>query len=127
MRIRKKAKDDRLAGVSESLPFEIMPAALQQRLAAGEKLFLIDVREPYEHHLSRLEGSELIPMDRIPTQFKHLEELAEQATLIMYCHHGIRSARVVDWLRGQGIASCQNLAGGIDRWSLEVDPSTPRY
>ena len=111
----------------EPLPFEISPAALKERLAAGEKLALIDVRQPEEHEFSRLEGSKLIPMDTVPAQLNFLEELAEESTLIVYCHHGIRSARVIDWLRSQGIASCQNLAGGIDRWSLEIDPSTPRY
>ena len=69
----------------------------------------------------------LIPMDTIPRHLDRLEELAESATLIVFCHHGVRSANVVHWLRGQGIAACQSMAGGIDRWSTEVDPTVPRY
>jgi len=113
--------------VSETLIFEIAPAGVKQRLAAGEKLFLIDVREPEEHDFSRLEGSKLVPMGTVSTEINHLQNLAEEGTLIMYCHHGIRSARVVEWLRSQGIENCQNLAGGIDRWSLDIDPLVPRY
>jgi rhodanese-related sulfurtransferase len=111
----------------ETLPFEVSPAEVQQRASAGEKLFLIDVRQPDEYALTRIAGAELIPMDTVPGRLNHLESLADEGTLIVYCHHGIRSANVVNWLRNQGIEACQNLSGGIDRWSLEADPSTPRY
>ena len=52
---------------------------------------------------------------------------ATTATLIVYCHHGVRSLNVVNWLREQGVSGCQSMAGGIDRWSLQIDPSIPRY
>lgn len=109
------------------LTFEITPAEVKQRLDAGESLVLIDVRQPEEHAIARIEGSELIPMNTVPQALQALEEKADSSTLIVFCHHGVRSANVVNWLRGQGIPDCQSMAGGIDRWSTEVDPSVPRY
>ena len=113
--------------MAENLPFEITPQEVQERASRGEPLHLIDVRRPDEHQLTRIDGAELIPMDTIPRHLDRLEELAESGPLIVFCHHGIRSANVVNWLRGQGIEACQNMAGGIDRWSTEVDPSVSRY
>jgi rhodanese-related sulfurtransferase len=104
---------------------EITPADVKQRLDAGEKLRLIDVREVFEHRQARIEGSELIPMRTVPQSLDSLE--AEEAPLIVFCHHGMRSLQVVSWLRQQGIESCSSMAGGIDRWSLEIDPNVPRY
>jgi rhodanese-related sulfurtransferase len=109
------------------LAFETTPAEVKQRLAAGEPLVLIDVRQPEEHAIARIEGGELIPMNTVPAAVQRLEEKAESATLIVFCHHGVRSANVVNWLRGQGISECQSMAGGIDRWSTDVDSSVPRY
>ena len=110
-----------------TVPYEITPFEVNQRMAAGEKLAFIDVREPSEFQQARIDGAELIPMRTIPAELQHLEALADDAALIVYCHHGVRSLQVVNWLREQGVASCQSLAGGIDRWSLEVDANVPRY
>jgi rhodanese-related sulfurtransferase len=110
-----------------ALPLETTPQDVQRRLAASEKLLLIDVREPAEFQLARIPGAELIPMGTVPTQIQHLEAAADEATLIVYCHHGVRSLNVVNWLREQGVSGCQSMAGGIDRWSLQIDPSIPRY
>lgn len=106
---------------------EVLPREVKQRLAAGEKLFLIDVREAYEHQTADIQGSELVPMRSVPAQLQTLEGMSDEGTLIVFCHHGVRSLQVVNWLREQGIASCQSMAGGIDRWSVEIDPSVPRY
>lgn len=106
---------------------EIPPAEVKRKLDAGERLFLIDVREPEEYKVARIPGSELMPMNTVPAAIEDLERKAEQGTLVVYCHHGVRSANVVNYLRGQGIAASQSMAGGIERWSLEVDPSVPRY
>jgi len=104
---------------------EISPAEVKARMEAGEALRLIDVREPEEHRICRIEGAELIPMRSIP---QHLQELdAEGPPLVVFCHHGVRSLSVVDWLRRQGVEECQSMAGGIDLWSALVDPSVPRY
>ena len=110
-----------------ALPLEITPGEVQRRLHSGEKLALIDVREPSEFQLARLPGAELIPMRTVPAELSRLDAQAEETPLIIICHHGVRSLNVVHWLREQGVAACQSLAGGIDRWSLEVDPAIPRY
>jgi rhodanese-related sulfurtransferase len=109
------------------MDFEISPGEVKQRLDAGERLHLIDVREPNEFGLARIEGSQLIPMRQIPGELQTLEARSDEAPLIVFCHHGVRSLNVVNWLRQQGLESCQSMAGGIDAWSLTVDPSVPRY
>lgn len=110
-----------------ALPLEITPQEIKQRVDAGEKLILVDVREPGEFQQARIDGAELIPMRTIPAELQRLEAHADEARLIVYCHHGVRSLNVVNWLREQGVAGCQSMAGGIDRWSREIDPSVPRY
>jgi len=110
-----------------SLPFEIPAAEVKAKLDAGESLALIDVREPSEHAIASIEGAELIPMNTVPLRLAELDARAEAGTLIVFCHHGIRSLNVVNWLRGQGVAACQSMAGGIDVWSAMIDPRVPRY
>lgn len=112
---------------SLALPLEITPQEVQGRLAAGEKLALIDVREPVEFQLAQIAGSELIPMRAVPAELSRLDAQADDATLIVFCHHGVRSLNVVNWLREHGVEACQSMAGGIDRWSREIDPTVPRY
>lgn len=109
------------------MDWETTPLELKRRLAAGEKLHLIDVREPSEFQITRIDGAELIPMRTVPVELQKLENLAEDGPLVVFCHHGVRSLQVVHWLREQGVTECQSLAGGIDRWSIEVDPAAPRY
>ncbi|MDX2178782.1 MAG: rhodanese-like domain-containing protein [Bryobacteraceae bacterium] len=108
-------------------PLEIAPAELKKRLEAGEKIHLIDVREPHEHAAARIEGSRLVPMNTVPANLQELDSMAAEAPLIVYCHHGMRSLNTANWLRGQGVENCQSLAGGIDLWSVSVDPGVPRY
>jgi rhodanese-related sulfurtransferase len=100
---------------------------VKHRLDAGEKLFLIDVREPQEFAIARIEGGELVPMRTVPASLAQLQARAAEAPLIVYCHHGVRSMNVVHWLRGQGIEACQSMSGGIDAWSREIDARVPRY
>ena len=106
---------------------EVSPQEVKARLDAGEKLALIDVREPQEFATARIEGGELIPMRTVPAELQRLDALADEGTLIVYCHHGVRSLNVVNWLRQQGVESCQSMAGGIEAWSVLVDSSVPRY
>ena len=108
-------------------PMEVQPSEVKRRLDAGEKLHLIDVREPHEFAQARIEGAELIPMRTVPAALQSLDARADEAPLIVYCHHGVRSLNVVNWLREQGIEACQSMTGGIDAWSLTVDPAVPRY
>ena len=110
-----------------NLPLEITPQEISKRMASGEKLFLIDVREPNEFALARVEGAELIPMRTVPAELGRLDAQADEGALIVFCHHGVRSLNVVNWLREHGVARSQSMAGGIDRWSREIDPSVPRY
>jgi len=109
------------------LPMEVSPQEVKSRLDAGEKLALIDVREPNEFAITRIAGGELIPMRNVPGEIQRLEALADESTLIVFCHHGVRSLNVVNWLRQQGLESCQSMAGGIEAWSMLVDSSVPRY
>ena len=111
-------------GADDEATDEITPRALAAQLAAGRSPILIDVREPYEWSIVRLPQARLVPLDTIPDVVHTLDPSAE---LIVYCHHGLRSAAAVAWLREQGFARARNLTGGIDRWSRDVDPSTRRY
>jgi rhodanese-related sulfurtransferase len=108
-------------------PLEITPQEVHRRLQSGEKLALVDVREPNEFQLARIGDAELIPMRTVPAEVSRLDALADATPLIVFCHHGVRSLNVVHWLREQGVDACQSMSGGIDRWSLEIDPGVPRY
>jgi len=103
---------------------EISPREVKERLNRGEKVLLVDVREPWEYSQCRIAGSVLIPMGMIPA---NLQQLDGDDDVICYCHHGMRSLDVANWLRSQGVASAKSMAGGIDRWSMEIDPAIPRY
>jgi len=103
---------------------EISVAELKQRLDSGEKLVLVDVREPWEFAQCRIEGALPIPMGTIPA---NLQKLDVDEPVICYCHHGMRSLDVANWLRHKGVENVKSVAGGIDRWSLEIDPNVPRY
>jgi rhodanese-related sulfurtransferase len=103
---------------------EITPGELKQSLDRGEKILLIDVREPWEYDMSRIGDAKLIPMGSIPA---NLQALDADEPVVCYCHHGMRSLDVTVWLRAQGVENVRSLAGGIDRWSLEIDTKVPRY
>jgi len=103
---------------------EITPRQVKARLDRGEKLLLVDVREPHEHALCRIDGALLIPMGTIPA---NLQKLDTGEDVICFCHHGMRSLDVANWLRDQGVPSAKSMAGGIDRWSTEIDSRVPRY
>jgi rhodanese-related sulfurtransferase len=108
-------------------PYEVTPHAAKEQLTISKQATLIDVREPVEFALARIEGSELIPMGSIPAELQKLEGLADSGDLLILCHHGVRSLQVTMWLRARGIENCYSIAGGIDRWSREVDPTVTRY
>ena len=104
---------------------EIDPSEVKRRLDAGEKIRMVDVREPFEHQQAHIAGAELIPMRSVPQSLEPLR--AGNGQLVVFCHHGMRSLQVTEWLRRQGLEDCVSMAGGIDRWSLEIDPTVPRY
>lgn len=99
---------------------------LKQSDSADQKFLLIDCREPGEHEHCRIEGAQLIPMNEIPDRLSEFESHRDQ-TLIIHCHHGGRSLRVVEYLRANGFLTAQNMTGGIDVWSQQIDESVPRY
>ena len=82
------------------------------------------MREPWEHRIAQLPGARLVPMRTVPQAAPSLDRERE---IVVACHHGMRSHAVAEWLKGQGFRRVWNLAGGIDRWSTEVDASVPRY
>ncbi len=97
---------------------------LKARLARGESVFVLDVREPVEIAIAPFPGAIHIPMGDIPSR---LTELDPEREIVMVCHHGVRSAQVAMYLARMGFERILNLAGGIDAWSESADPSTPRY
>ncbi len=110
------------------LTYETTPVEVKSALDRRDQILLLDVREPEEHAICHIDGATLIPMRTIPQNVQELEAAADSGQLIcVFCHHGVRSLSVVDWLRKQGIDNCQSMAGGIDRWSIEVDLGVPRY
>lgn len=110
-----------------SLGWEISPAEVKQMLDAGGAVALVDVREPREHDLCSIAGAELMPMAEVPQRLSELDALAEDKLVVVYCHHGVRSLNVVNWLRKQGVQNCQSMRGGIDAWSRQIDASVPTY
>ncbi len=97
---------------------------VNERIARGEKLMLVDVREQWEYDLCKIPGAKLIPLGALPA---NLITLLDADNVICYCHHGIRSLDAAVWLRQQGVESAKSMAGGIERWSVEIDPQVPRY
>jgi adenylyltransferase/sulfurtransferase len=120
------SKEPEGAAVSTSAgkPTEITALELKQRLDRGDKLTIVDVREPNEYQINRIPGSVLIPLGEIPRRYAELDKDAE---LIMQCKTGARSARAADFLRTVGFNKVLNLKGGIIGWIDKVDPSQPKY
>jgi rhodanese-related sulfurtransferase len=103
---------------------QISPKAVSERIVRGDKLLLVDVREQWEYDLCKLPGAKLVPLGALPA---NLATLLDAEDVICYCHHGMRSLDAAVWLRQQGVESAKSMAGGIERWSAEIDPSVPRY
>jgi rhodanese-related sulfurtransferase len=103
---------------------DLTPEALVSRRDAGEIWQIIDVREHWEVALARVEFATVMPMSEIHRRVAELEKSVPVAVL---CHSGIRSAQVAGWLRQLGFAEVANITGGIDAWSVTVDPAIPRY
>ncbi|MDO8542922.1 MAG: molybdopterin-synthase adenylyltransferase MoeB [Opitutaceae bacterium] len=106
-------------------PLELSVAeARQRRDAAPAATMLVDVREPYELDICRIEGAEHIPMRQIP---ERLDALPRDKHLLILCHAGGRSRRVTEFLRARGFTAVSNVAGGIDAWAQEIEPGMRRY
>ncbi|MGB9586087.1 MAG: molybdopterin-synthase adenylyltransferase MoeB [Anaerolineales bacterium] len=104
--------------------WDITATELAQKLKAGEPIRLIDVREPHELEISRIEGAQLIPFGQLAA---HLADLDSTQDIVLFCKSGTRSARALDILASAGFRKVKNLKGGINAWAREVDPSLPIY
>lgn len=113
-----------LTGHDDAGEGEITPRRLQARLNAGDAITVLDVRETYEWAIARLPDARLVPLGSLPRAVHSLDKTVE---IVVYCHHGMRSAAAMAWLQDQGFPRVLNLIGGIDRWSLDVDPTVRRY
>jgi rhodanese-related sulfurtransferase len=114
-------------GQNIGVDLELTPKQVDERQRGGERIAVLDVREPAELAISRLAGAVEIPMGSVPSELQRIEALGDDGDIAVICHHGVRSLNVAVWLRQHGVENCFSVAGGIDRWSLEVDPGVPRY
>ena len=105
--------------------WEVTPLELKRRLDQGDPIVLLDVREPWEANVARIEGSRLIPLGELDLRAD--DELDRDEEIVVYCHHGMRSMEAAMTLWSYGFERVKNLAGGITRWSEQVDPDLPRY
>lgn len=103
---------------------EIDPQKLRQRIERGHRLVVVDVREPEEVAIAPFAGAVHIPMGELPSR---IGEIDPESEVVVVCHHGIRSAQVAAYLARMDFQRVWNLAGGIDAWSIAVDPAVPRY
>jgi len=117
------ADDDDWFAAPEGVP-TISVRELKSRMDKKEDLVLLDVREPYEYEIARIEGSRLIPLGELETR---MSELPRSGTLVCQCHSGMRSEHAARLLKEAGFENVYNLQGGIDAWSVEVDPAVPQY
>lgn len=97
-----------------------------QRDDSGKPVALIDCREPHEYDIASIRGAILMPMSQWPPSPEKLADLANK-TVVVHCHHGGRSLRVANWFRHNGHPEALSMAGGIDKWSMDIDPLIPRY
>jgi rhodanese-related sulfurtransferase len=104
--------------------YEIKPEELRQKIEAGDKFVLLDVRRDDEVAISTLPHALHIPIEEIE---ERVGELNADAETVVFCHHGVRSLSVTVYLRNRGFRNVTSLAGGIDLWSQRIDPSVPRY
>jgi rhodanese-related sulfurtransferase len=109
---------------------EVTPREVRDMRAARRSFVLLDCRLPAEHATARIEGSTLIPLAEVERRLDELEcEGAEPRSteIVVHCHHGVRSLRVTNALRAHGFTNVRSMAGGIDLWSIDIDPKVPRY
>lgn len=114
--------------------YEITPRELRDLMGSGAAVVLVDCRREDEHRVARIEGSVLIPLPEIDRRAEEIKELAAEAgsrsgsaaLVAVHCHHGVRSLRAALTLRGHGIEAV-SVAGGIELWSIDIDPAVPRY
>ena len=105
---------------------ELAPKDIATRIENGDAIHLVDCRNHEERTITTIEGSIHVPLQELPSHLELLYEYEEE-TLVVFCHHGIRSRQAADMLREAGFGNIHSMSGGIDRWSIEVDDSVGRY
>ena len=116
---------EQFCGVQEEETIPAMSAhELKRKMDAREAFKLIDVREPFEYEIARIDGAKLIPLGEIA---ERADELQREQMIVVHCHSGQRSAQAVRLLQQRGFTNVYNLEGGIDAWSDQIDPSVPKY
>lgn len=105
---------------------EIDCQSVKAMLDAGDDFVFLDCREQSEYDTVKIEGASLLPMSEIQTRVSEIEE-HKKSKVVIHCHHGGRSLNVAMWLKGQGFENPLSMAGGIDVWAQEIDPTLPRY
>ena len=108
------------------VPLEVDCRQVKSRLDERRSFLFLDCRERDEYETAHIASTTLIPMSELAERVEELEPY-RNSPIIVHCHHGGRSLRVTNWLRQQGFAQVSNMAGGIDEWSQQIDPSVPRY
>jgi adenylyltransferase/sulfurtransferase len=112
------------SGDSRASKTDMTPRELKAALDRGDQLVILDVREPQEWQIARIDGAVLIPLGEVPQRYG---EIDKYQLVVCQCRSGIRSAKAAAFLRSVGFERVVNLTGGILRWSDEVDPSQPKY
>lgn len=107
------------------MDYEITPEEVKAKLDHSDPCILLDVREPWEYEVSHIAGAKPMPMGDVPSRAH--QELDPDEHLVVYCHHGVRSLNVTNWLRQQGFEKAQSMRGGIDGWARTVDPQVGLY
>lgn len=111
---------------THEFPLETDVESVARLRSENANFLLLDVREEIEFATASIQGSHLIPMSQLAERFRELEPFRD-TLIVVHCHHGVRSLQVTEALRHHGFASVQSMAGGIDQWSLQIDPTVPRY
>ena len=112
--------------MDDALALEVDVQTVKNLMDEGESFLLLDVRQPEEYEAAKIEGSVLIPMGELRERLTELEPHRD-GRIVVHCHHGGRSMQVTQALRSMGFPKAQNMGGGIEQWSCEIDPEVPRY
>jgi len=115
-----------VSNTNEESPLEVDNAAVHAMIQSGEPMLLLDCREQNEYDAVYIDGATLVPMSELEQRAGELDGHKE-GRVVVYCHHGGRSLQIAAWLRSRGFTQVQSMSGGIDQWSVEIDPSLPRY
>jgi len=107
--------------------WEVTPRQVQAMREAGEDFTLIDCRTTGEYATAHIDGAELIPLQEMPQRVEELKEDLEGKKVVIHCHHGGRSLQAAMMLKSAGVADVTSMAGGIDLWSIDINPAVPRY